>query len=122
MKKFVSILIIFLVSIVTLHKSLVFAFYELDRDYVVEQLCINKDNPDSDCHGKCFLMKQTNEKEAEGVLIRILKNIDLDLFLNSQPTYTFLQFKYTNYKIDTSLYLSKDFVTKIIKPPIFHTV
>lgn len=32
--------------------------YNLLEDYIAENLCVNRDNEDSCCHGKCFLEKQ----------------------------------------------------------------
>lgn len=91
-----SILLASTVLFASLQKSLVFAFYELEKDYVIEQLCINKDVPGSCCKGKCFIEKQTSEKEAEGIIINVLKNIKEEFFFDH---YTFQQEINSNFNI-----------------------
>jgi hypothetical protein len=44
------------------------AHFEYNKDFIVKNLCINRFNLDSDCEGKCILMKKLTkevEKEAE---------------------------------------------------------
>lgn len=74
MKIIISIFIASTILFASLQKTLVFAFYELEKEYVIEQLCINKDVVGSCCKGKCFIEKQTSEKEAEGIIVNVLKN------------------------------------------------
>ena len=82
MKYLISILLASTVLFASLQKTLVFAFYEMEKEYVIEQLCINKDVPGSCCKGKCFIEKQTSEKEAEGIIINVLKNIKEELYFD----------------------------------------
>lgn len=50
----------------------VIVWYQANKDYVADVLCINKDKPELHCNGKCYLKKQlkkvddntTNDKEA----------------------------------------------------------
>lgn len=39
-------------------------FFYANRDYIAKVLCINRDNPQSDCKGGCHLKKQI-EKDQE---------------------------------------------------------
>lgn len=32
--------------------------YAIQYDYITQVLCINKSNPELECHGKCYLKKQ----------------------------------------------------------------
>jgi len=34
-----------------------FTFYQLNKDYIAENYCINKDRPITICYGSCFLEK-----------------------------------------------------------------
>eukprot|EP00172_Hildenbrandia_rubra_P002992 Plantae.Rhodophyta-Hildenbrandia_rubra.ctg43154.p1 GENE.Plantae.Rhodophyta-Hildenbrandia_rubra.ctg43154~~Plantae.Rhodophyta-Hildenbrandia_rubra.ctg43154.p1 ORF type:complete len:110 (+),score=4.23 Plantae.Rhodophyta-Hildenbrandia_rubra.ctg43154:420-749(+) len=34
------------------------AWYEVNKDYVEDVFCINKNKPEMNCHGKCYLNKQ----------------------------------------------------------------
>ncbi|GEM_PF-7082765 len=38
-----------------------FASFEANRDYIAEVLCINKEDPQSDCDGQCFFMQKLQE-------------------------------------------------------------
>jgi len=41
------------------------ANYLINQDYIAEFLCINKDKPDLECNGKCYLAEQLKEASAE---------------------------------------------------------
>ncbi len=41
------------------------ANYLINQDYIAEFLCINKDKPELECNGKCYLAKQLEEASAE---------------------------------------------------------
>lgn len=51
----------------------VLAWYELNKDYVADVLCINKDKPDLQCNGKCYLNKQL--KKADNLTGQSEKNL-----------------------------------------------
>lgn len=38
------------------------ASYSFNYDYIAESLCVNKDRPEMQCHGKCHLSKQLLEQ------------------------------------------------------------
>ena len=40
--------------------------YELFYDYITQELCVEKDIPDSCCNGKCHLEKRLDEAGATG--------------------------------------------------------
>lgn len=40
-------------------------WYEINFDYVANELCENKEEPELKCNGKCYLMKQLAKAEAE---------------------------------------------------------
>lgn len=48
------------------------AWYNINKDYVAATLCENKDKPELDCEGQCFLDKKLsqidNEQEGENNL------------------------------------------------------
>src|SRR3546814_21125853 len=43
----------------------VFMGFELNRDYISAELCVNWDMPESDCNGKCYLMKKLKKAKKE---------------------------------------------------------
>ncbi len=55
-------------AIVLLHifnVAVIYVEFKLNQDYIAEVLCINKDVPDSDCHGCCQLKKEISEQEEQ---------------------------------------------------------
>ncbi|MEY3956556.1 MAG: hypothetical protein RLZ73_1011 [Bacteroidota bacterium] len=43
------------------------AYYRINRDYIAENLCVNRDKPMLNCNGQCYLakkLKAAEEKEA----------------------------------------------------------
>ena len=62
-----TIAFLLILTLVSTHfsKIYVFAGFELNRNYIAEQLCINKNKPELNCHGKCFLMKKLEQAEKK---------------------------------------------------------
>lgn len=75
MKKTVTLLTLFAIISFVFHKTIIFSFYETNQAYVVEKLCVNRNNLKSDCAGKCFLMQEESKQEAQATIIKILKEI-----------------------------------------------
>lgn len=65
MKKFVSIFLLALYLFGILKSVSPYIEYALNRDYIVENLCINKDKPELECHGKCYLNDRLQEANEE---------------------------------------------------------
>ncbi|SFP55577.1 hypothetical protein [Parafilimonas terrae] len=40
------------------------AAYSLNKNYIAENFCINKSNPETHCEGHCFLNKQKQKEEG----------------------------------------------------------
>ncbi len=66
-----SVTILFLAIILlsaNFSRLFVFAGFELNRNYIAESLCENRDKPQLHCNGKCYLMKklqQAQEKQKQ---------------------------------------------------------
>lgn len=65
LKRFIAFLLILTLISAHFSKLYVFAGFELNRNYIAEKLCINKNRPELNCHGKCFLMKKLAEAEKK---------------------------------------------------------
>lgn len=48
-----------------LANPLVYLDYELRKEYISAYLCVNRDNPAMACHGKCHLVKELKEVQAQ---------------------------------------------------------
>lgn len=66
--RFIALLLIVSSLSMNLSGLFVFAGFEMNRDYIAKELCINKNKPELHCNGKCYLMrklKQAEEKEQK---------------------------------------------------------
>lgn len=100
----------------------VFIGFECNRDYIEQQLCINRYEPAVTCKGFCYLSEKTVEqKDASDMLIKT-KSAEIPLFvqlvkeLNWQRPFTLL-FK-ISYPRAKGNPLCQGLFSKIFKPPI----
>lgn len=60
--------------------------FKINQDFIAEFLCIDKDEPESTCHGKCQLTKQLSETDfstSKEALNNLRTEIESSLFLQS---------------------------------------
>ncbi|EDM36804.1 hypothetical protein PBAL39_18059 [Pedobacter sp. BAL39] len=52
--------IVILLSLLTVNFASLFVFagFELNKQYIADRLCVNKNKPELHCNGKCYLMKK----------------------------------------------------------------
>lgn len=68
-----------------LHPVLPFIEYYTLKEYIIKNLCINRDNPKSCCEGKCYLEKRIKENnsdnstEKQNPVVHQLKRIEYNL-------------------------------------------
>lgn len=53
-----SIFFLFVLTTYLIRPLLPFVEYEMNKDYIVKNLCVNRDNPKSCCNGICHLKKE----------------------------------------------------------------
>jgi hypothetical protein len=63
LKTFASITLLICFSIQSISKLVIVLNYQINKDFISKNLCVNRDEPDSCCHGKCELKKQLDEDE-----------------------------------------------------------
>ncbi len=56
-RKLPAIVLLFALGLPTLYKAGFFAYFHLNRDYIAENYCVNKEEPITLCYGQCFLTK-----------------------------------------------------------------
>ena len=58
------------------------SYYSLNIEYIIKELCENKDKPELNCKGKCYLKKKMGEADkAEKQASEILKQIEFPVFI-----------------------------------------
>jgi len=118
-KQVLSITFALLFLLISVQKTLVFGFYELEKEYVIEKLCINRDVEDSCCLGKCFIEKQTSEKEAEGIIINTLKNIKELIYIEHEYSLAQIFITQVPEYIELKQYKLSEFHETRFQPPNF---
>lgn len=85
LKQLIAILLIITLGIQTFSKIIIEFNFDINRDYIAKNLCINRNNPESSCKGKCFLKKKLAADESQqqpASKNSNQKNLQLDLFLS----------------------------------------
>ena len=65
-KQLLAIALLVSISYQFVAKMGVIAWYEINKEYVAAELCENKDKPQLQCNGKCYLKKQIDKVEDNG--------------------------------------------------------
>lgn len=119
MKRPVIILLLFSILIQTFSDVIIVVHYELNKQYIIEHFCVNRDKPEMHCDGKCHLKKQLQaEAKREQNPINLKTKHDLQLF--SQRNGKLIDLRYTDAHKILSLYqyLSPQFSPgSVFRPP-----
>lgn len=63
-QRYLGILNLVVIVFYLLRPSLPYLEYIINKDYIAKHLCIQKDNPENSCNGKCYLHEQL-KKQSE---------------------------------------------------------
>lgn len=63
MKRVFSVLLIALSVLIGFQQALIVVHFKLNRQVIEYEFCVNKNNPNLQCHGTCFLKKRLLESE-----------------------------------------------------------
>ncbi|WP_326981934.1 hypothetical protein VUJ46_17105 [Chryseobacterium sp. MYb264] len=81
MKFFISIFVIFTIA---LRPVLPLINYAVNYDYIVKNLCENRNIPQSTCKGKCYVEKELAKSEKQSNNTQNIKIAGLDVFLSNE--------------------------------------
>lgn len=100
----------------------VVAYYELNKSYIAEQLCENKNNPKLHCNGHCYLTKQLKkaEEDEQKQASKISKEKEDFIYNEAQqlPLVYIPAFKELLFVSKPVMFHSADFRDALMKPPI----
>ena len=63
MRRILSISLLFSLTLPYLLNIAILVNFKINQDFIAEFLCINKEEPESTCYGKCQLTKQLSESD-----------------------------------------------------------
>lgn len=120
MHRVVAILLLLSLSFQCLVKLGVVTWYEVNKSYVSQTLCENRDKPQMKCHGKCYLKKQLaktdNSEDQSKNKTERSSQTTIDFIVSSGITLAYVQV--APLPAENGIYRS--FVTENIPQPIFH--
>lgn len=121
MKKILAYFILSIFTLISLQQVVLLGAFFLNQDYIIDKFCINKNEPELKCNGKCHLkdvMSKTSEQTEES-RTSIVSSIIFPVFysefnLNISIDY----FEIRTYLIFDDNYFSK-YTSKTFHPPQF---
>ena len=84
MKRIVALLLFLAMQVPLMNQWGAVAYYRINRDYIAENLCVNRDKPMLNCNGQCYLakkLKAAEEKEQKSSSERLQKTPEIVLSL-----------------------------------------
>ncbi|PTN07567.1 hypothetical protein C8N47_1156 [Mangrovibacterium marinum] len=87
-KQLAALLVISSIAWHILAEAAVYISFKINQDYIETYLCINRDKPESDCHGCCQLKKELEkQQETKSEMPDIqLKKIEIQYFQSSSDS------------------------------------
>lgn len=120
MKYFAIILFFVALIFVLFTKTIVWAYYQYNIDFIKKELCVNKNKPQMNCNGKCYLAKQIKKTESAPVdLPQHIKELkEAVLFVDIIENYFFKRFcSFKKSYFELSDKLKSLYEIKIFTPP-----
>jgi hypothetical protein len=118
--KIFSWVLIFTLSFNCLSKLGYVTYYQVNRSYIAEFLCINKKKPELKCEGTCFLKKKLDlAEQSQNKSENIVKQLEIPVFLIMCSEVLFLNRIHVaeNYAQFKELYSFQN-IDKVFHPPI----
>jgi hypothetical protein len=111
-----------MILVSTFKDAFIYAAFNINKKYIIENLCVNREKPELKCKGSCFLMKKLSKSREKE------KNTPLPLPESNQPTILFknFSFEFATFResgikrkllITNDLFHGIDFVARIFRPP-----
>ncbi len=114
--RFFNIILPFFFALITVLHSINLTFirvhFEVNRDFIAKNLCVNRFNPDSDCKGQCVLMKKLHEETEKEANDIALSNpfLNFGFFFNESETINSVK-PFANLELFKHINLNEDILT-----------
>ena len=78
MKTILSVILMMISLLMGFQQAIIVIQFGHHQDFIEQNFCVNKDRPELQCHGICFLKKQLQETDhSDPDTIRMYKTVDL---------------------------------------------
>lgn len=118
--KIISWTLVFALSFNCLGKLGYMTYYQINKSYIMDVLCVNKSKPELKCEGNCFLKEKLAEAEQSQKLPDTFKQLEIPVFLVIYSDISFFNpekiiEKYTQF---ITHYNSQN-INKVFHPPLY---
>jgi hypothetical protein len=123
MRAFISILLVVTLSFGFILKSVIIINYQINKTNIIAAFCINKDKPELECNGKCYLTQQLSQTESSNESSSLTESIlqyEISTFLvpaNFKCEKYFYFFSETGNQ-EEHKYLLSGYLSSVFKPPL----
>lgn len=120
LSRFISFTLILALSFQCQVKLGLLTYYSVNIEYIIKELCENKDKPELNCKGKCFLKKKMAQAdESEKKTNEIFKQVEFPAFIpNTTLTLSLKSIELENrYALVNNLYNYQNYI-RIFHPPL----
>ncbi len=121
MKRQAALFFLVLLSLPAIYKAGLFSFYELNRDYIAKNYCVNKNQPITICYGKCFLqrgMELTDQTPNPESINAQLKMERVEFFVLDFEFASQLPEKILRFSISPTPSVSDGVFSSVFRPPL----
>jgi len=121
LNKIISWTLIFILSFNCLGKLGYITYYQVNKAYIMEVLCINKSKPELKCEGTCFLKKKLADAEqSHSQLPDNFKQLEIPVFLVTYSDISFINpEKITQKHAHFIIYYNSLNRDKVFHPPLY---
>ena len=121
MKAIWSYFLFFTIVILSFKDVVTFLTFKYNQPYISKYLCINRNNQNLHCNGKCFLMQKLNKEKGQQSELPSKKNEqnpNLYFIVTSQHLLpSFFIPKIEKLSFGTIVTLSSNYLFQLLKPP-----
>ncbi len=121
MKRIVALLLFLAMQVPLMNQWGAVAYYRINRDYIAENLCVNRDKPMLKCNGQCYLakkLKAAEEKEQKSNSERLVKLPEVVLsFQAIQPIFIA---RFTSSELVENHFSTQEFFPNAAAKGFFH--
>ena len=124
MKKLIVIFLSMVLLSLSFKDLIIHAHFYLNRSFIAKSFCVNLNNPELSCHGKCYLKKSIKEnQEQENKLPnpteeKNINNLFISVYVNLFISNTREDYKNKATFINSTFY-SFTYLKEIFRPPQF---
>jgi hypothetical protein len=121
LRRALSILLVYAILFQGGTKLGIYAYFQLNKEYISNVLCINKDKPALQCNGKCYFSKKLkSQEEKESNAPSQIKAVETVLFCDHHSLAIPINSQYQIVDLNSEYFLNNYLVyqSSVFHPPL----